>query len=56
MMAVAAILPFTGIWNDFLFGVMFSAPGSAPVTVASTILPERASAPASTMSAWRPHC
>jgi glucose/mannose transport system permease protein len=34
MIAVAAILEFTGIWNDFLFGVMFSAPGSAPVTVA----------------------
>jgi glucose/mannose transport system permease protein len=34
MMAVAAILQFTGIWNDFLFGVMLSAPGSAPVTVA----------------------
>jgi glucose/mannose transport system permease protein len=32
--AVAAILQFTGIWNDFLFGVMFSASGSAPVTVA----------------------
>jgi glucose/mannose transport system permease protein len=28
MMAVAAILQFTGIWNDFLFGVMFSAPGT----------------------------
>jgi glucose/mannose transport system permease protein len=34
MIAVAAILQFTGIWNDFPFGVMFSAPGSAPVTVA----------------------
>jgi glucose/mannose transport system permease protein len=34
MLAVAAILQFTGIWNDFLFGVVFSSPGSAPVTVA----------------------
>jgi glucose/mannose transport system permease protein len=34
MLAVAAILQFTGIWNDFLFGVVFSGPGSAPVTVA----------------------
>jgi glucose/mannose transport system permease protein len=34
MLAVAAILQFTGIWNDFLFGVVFSDPGSAPVTVA----------------------
>jgi glucose/mannose transport system permease protein len=34
MLAVAAILQFTGVWNDFLFGVVFSSPGSAPVTVA----------------------
>jgi len=34
MLAVAAILQFTGIWNDFLFGVVFAGPGNAPVTVA----------------------
>jgi glucose/mannose transport system permease protein len=34
MLAVAAILQFTGIWNDFLFGVIFAGPGNAPVTVA----------------------
>jgi glucose/mannose transport system permease protein len=34
MLAVAAILQFTGIWNDFLFGVVFAGPESAPVTVA----------------------
>jgi glucose/mannose transport system permease protein len=34
MFAVAAILQFTGIWNDFLFGVVFAGPGNAPVTVA----------------------
>jgi glucose/mannose transport system permease protein len=34
MLAVASILQFTGIWNDFLFGVVFANPGSAPVTVA----------------------
>lgn len=34
MLAVAAILQFTGIWNDFLFGVVFAGPESAPVMVA----------------------
>ncbi len=34
MLAVAAILQFTGIWNDFLFGVVFAGAGNAPVTVA----------------------
>lgn len=34
MLAVAAILQFTGIWNDFLFGAVFAEPGNAPVTVA----------------------
>ncbi len=34
MLAVASILQFTGIWNDFLFGVVFTGPESAPVTVA----------------------
>ncbi len=34
MLAVAAILQFTGIWNDFLFGVVFAGPGNAPITVA----------------------
>jgi glucose/mannose transport system permease protein len=34
MLAVAAILQFTGIWNDFLFGVVFAGPGNAPVMVA----------------------
>jgi glucose/mannose transport system permease protein len=31
---VAVIWQFTGIWNDFLFGVAFSAGSSQPVTVA----------------------
>jgi glucose/mannose transport system permease protein len=34
MLAVAAILQFTGIWNDFLFGTVFAGAASAPVTVA----------------------
>jgi glucose/mannose transport system permease protein len=31
---VAIIWQFTGVWNDFLFGVVFSGPTSRPVTVA----------------------
>lgn len=31
---VAVILQVTGIWNDFLFGLVFTGPGSYPMTVA----------------------
>ncbi|TGV82791.1 carbohydrate ABC transporter permease, partial [Mesorhizobium sp. M00.F.Ca.ET.158.01.1.1] len=31
---VCCIWQFTSIWNDFLFGVSFSAGGSSPITVA----------------------
>lgn len=31
---VCIIWQFTGIWNDFLFGVVFSGPDARPVTVA----------------------
>jgi glucose/mannose transport system permease protein len=31
---VTVIWQFTQIWNDFLFGVSFSAGGSQPITVA----------------------
>ena len=31
---VSIIWQFTQIWNDFLFGVVFSGGGSQPVTVA----------------------
>jgi glucose/mannose transport system permease protein len=34
MLAVAAILQFTGIWNDFLFGAVFAGSANAPLTVA----------------------
>ena len=29
---VAAILQITGIWNDFLFGVVFTGPEAYPMT------------------------
>lgn len=31
---VAVILQVTGIWNDFLFGLVFTGPGAYPMTVA----------------------
>jgi len=31
---VAVILQITGIWNDFLFGLVFTGPGAYPMTVA----------------------
>jgi glucose/mannose transport system permease protein len=31
---VAMILQVTGIWNDFLFGVVYTAPDTYPMTVA----------------------
>jgi glucose/mannose transport system permease protein len=31
---VSIIWQFTGVWNDFLFGVSFAAGSSQPVTVA----------------------
>ena len=31
---VAVILQVTGIWNDFLFGLVFTGPGDYPMTVA----------------------
>lgn len=34
IMVVTVIWQFTQIWNDFLFGVSFSQPGTQPVTVA----------------------
>lgn len=34
IITVSVIWQFTQIWNDFLFGVSFSGPGSQPVTVA----------------------
>jgi glucose/mannose transport system permease protein len=34
IVVVTVIWQFTQIWNDFLFGVSFSGPGSQPVTVA----------------------
>ena len=34
ILAVVIIWQFTGIWNDFLFGVSFAAGDEAPVTVA----------------------
>ncbi|MBT9386531.1 carbohydrate ABC transporter permease [Pseudooceanicola sp. CBS1P-1] len=34
IIVVSVIWQFTQIWNDFLFGVSFSGPGTQPVTVA----------------------
>ena len=34
IVVVSVIWQFTQIWNDFLFGVSFSGPGTQPVTVA----------------------
>ena len=31
---VTLIWQFTNIWNDFLYGIVFSGAGSKPVTVA----------------------
>ena len=31
---VTIIWQFTQIWNDFLFGVVYSGPGTQPITVA----------------------
>ena len=31
---VAIIMQVTGIWNDFLFGVVYSGQGTQPITVA----------------------
>jgi glucose/mannose transport system permease protein len=33
IMTVAVILQVTGIWNDFLFGVVFAGPNNYPMTV-----------------------
>ena len=33
MVTVAVILQVTGIWNDFLFGVVFAGPQNYPMTV-----------------------
>jgi len=33
IMVVAIILQVTGIWNDFLFGVVFAGPNNYPMTV-----------------------
>ncbi len=33
ILAVAMILQVTGIWNDFLFGVVFAGPNNYPMTV-----------------------
>ena len=33
IMTVAVILQVTGIWNDFLFGVVFTKPEIYPMTV-----------------------
>jgi glucose/mannose transport system permease protein len=35
---VAAVLQFTFLWNDFLFGLMFSGSGNEPVTVMLSVL------------------
>lgn len=34
MLIVAVILQFTGVWNDFLFGLSFGRPDTAPVMAA----------------------
>lgn len=36
--AVAVVLQFTFLWNDFLLGLTFAGPGNEPVTVALNIL------------------
>jgi glucose/mannose transport system permease protein len=33
ILTVALVLQVTGIWNDFLFAVTFSSPGSYPMTL-----------------------
>jgi len=33
MLAVAAILQFTGVWNDYLLGLVFAGPDHQPMTV-----------------------
>ncbi|HEY0212929.1 MAG TPA: carbohydrate ABC transporter permease [Paenirhodobacter sp.] len=33
MLVVAGILQFTGIWNDFLLGLVFAGPANQPMTV-----------------------
>jgi glucose/mannose transport system permease protein len=34
IVVVSVIWQFTQIWNDFLFGVVYSGPGTQPITVA----------------------
>ena len=34
IIVVSVIWQFTQIWNDFLFGVVYSGPGTQPITVA----------------------
>ena len=36
--AVALVLQFTYIWNDFILGLTFAGPGQQPVTVALNVL------------------
>ena len=53
IIVVAVILQVTGIWNDFIFGLVFAGRENLPMTVQLNNIVNSTRASANTTSTWR---